>query len=201
MYASIYIQMKLLLFDPRFSPMERLATRTYIGNSGAKKSTLLPPPTLITPTSPTSPTNGGIHTGPLTSSSVPYTLDQENYGFRSSSHYPTNTSFMWGIWQCGDEITLLLEESDTLLFPEGALQVSPQHWRIIKLSGRAIDFDETGIVSSMSQVESGIPALNISTATTNCTLVPEELLVTTLSALSMTMKLPVEEDPYEVGLS
>jgi len=37
-------------------------------------------------------------------------------------------------------------------FPEGALVLSPQRWRLIKLCGRAIDFDETGIVSAMSKV-------------------------------------------------
>ena len=188
--------MKLLLFDPRFSPMERLATRTYNDVNGLKKGPLLPLPMPLTPTLPTSPTESV--TSPLIS---PLNVEQENYGFRSPTGHTNRTSFMWGIWQCGDEITLLLEESDTLLFPEGALQVSPQHWRIIKLSGRAIDFDETGIVSAMSQIESGIPALNISTATTNCTLVPEELLVTTLSALSATMKLPAEEEYYEEGLA
>lgn len=73
------------------------------------------------------------------------------------------------------------------------LLVSPQRWKVIKLTGRAIEFDETGIVSAMSKVyhhcrhnyyviiiiiefakvESDVPSLNISTANTNCTLVPE----------------------------
>jgi hypothetical protein len=101
---------------------------------------------------------------------------------------------MWGVWQSGEEITFLLEESDILEFPEGALTVSPQHWRVIKLSGRPIDFDETGVVCAMSQLESGMPALNISTAITNCTLVPEELLDQTLENLSATMNIPIEYD-------
>jgi hypothetical protein len=36
----------------------------------------------------------------------------------------------------------------------------------------------------MSSVETGLPCLNISTATTNCTLVPEELLESTVNSLS-----------------
>ena len=70
--------------------------------------------------------------------------------------------------------------------------VSPQPWRIIKLTGRAIDYDETGIVSAMSQVESDVPTLNISTAITNCTLVPEERLENTLEQLSKALQCSVE---------
>ena len=43
--------------------------------------------------------------------------------------------FMWGIWRCENEITLLLEEGDVDSFPEGSLIVSPQPWRVIKLAG------------------------------------------------------------------
>ena len=96
---------------------------------------------------------------------------------------------MWGLWQCGQELTLLLEESDLERFPEGALVVSPQRWKVIKLSGRPIEFDETGVVSAMtswsalSSEEGQGMSLNISTATTNCSLVPEELLGQTLESL------------------
>ena len=74
----------------------------------------------------------------------------------------------------------------------GTLVVSPQPWRVIKLSGRAIDYDETGIVCAMSQVESDVPTLNISTAITNCTLVPEERLEYTLELLSKALQCPVK---------
>jgi hypothetical protein len=43
----------------------------------------------------------------------------------------------------------------------------------------------------MSQVESDVPTLNISTALTNCTLVPEERLNQTLEELSKALQCPV----------
>jgi hypothetical protein len=98
----------------------------------------------------------------------------------------SSASFMWGLWQCDSELTLLLEEADVESFPAGSLVVSPQRWKVIKLCGRAIEFDETGIVSAMTttQIQEGEGvSLNISTATTNCTLVPVELLSTTLTSL------------------
>ena len=85
----------------------------------------------------------------------------------------------------------LLEENDVDKFPEGALVVSPQPWKAIKLSGRAIDYDETGIICAMSQSEADVPTLNISTAISNITLVPEETLDTTLSQLSYAFNCPV----------
>lgn len=106
-----------------------------------------------------------------------------------------NCTFLWGIWHYDNESTLLLEEEDIDKFPEGSLTVTTQKWRTIKLSGRPIEFDETGVVSSMSKVEKNSPCLNISTATTNCTLVPEELLAETLRGLSETLKIRVE--PYQ----
>jgi hypothetical protein len=100
---------------------------------------------------------------------------------------------MMGFWQREDELTFLIDEEDLDMFPEGALDVSPQRWRVIKLCGRAIEFDETGIVSAMSRIESTVACLNISTATTNCTLVPEELFDTTATALSEALQCPIEE--------
>lgn len=104
------------------------------------------------------------------------------------------TTFMWGLWQCENELTFLLDESDVDSFPEGALTVSPQRWRMIKLGGRMIEYHETGIVSAMSNIDSSIPSLNISTASTNCTLVPEELLEQTLDGLSSSLGCPIR--PY-----
>lgn len=104
------------------------------------------------------------------------------------------TTFMWGLWQCENELTFLLDESDVDSFPEGALTVSPQRWRMIKLGGRMIEYHETGIVSAMSNIDSSIPSLNISTASTNCTLVPEELLEQTLDGLSASLGCPIR--PY-----
>jgi hypothetical protein len=102
-------------------------------------------------------------------------------------------TFLWGLWQCENELTFLLDESDADKFPEGALMLSPQRWKLIKLCGRAIDFDETGIVSAMSKIDQDVPSLNISTATTNCTLVPEELLGQTLNCLSQVLHCPYHD--------
>jgi hypothetical protein len=102
-------------------------------------------------------------------------------------------TYMWGFWQCESELTFLLDESDIDSFPEGALTVSPQRWRLIKLGGRKIEFDETGIVTAMSKIDPSIPSLNISSATTNYTLVPEELIEQTLNCLSESLKCPIRE--------
>ena len=99
---------------------------------------------------------------------------------------------MLGLWSCDDELTLLISEEDSKLFPPNSLIISPEKWKIIKLCGRAIEFDETGIVSAMSRVENDIPTLNISTASTNCTLVPEELVDEALLSLSNVLKCPIK---------
>ena len=103
------------------------------------------------------------------------------------------TKFMWGLWRCENEVTLLLEEADVDCFPEGSLIVSPQSWRVIKLAGRPIDYDETGVVCAMSQIETDVPTLNISTAITNCTLVPDDRLDATLEQLSKALQCPIEK--------
>ena len=108
-------------------------------------------------------------------------------------------TFMCGLWQVDSELTLMLEEADLDAFPEGSLVVSPQRWKVIKLTGRAIEFDETGIVSAMTASSSGVGemdagvSLNISTATTNCTLCPEELLGQTLETLRSTLGVGSDE--------
>ena len=79
------------------------------------------------------------------------------------------------------------------MFPIDSLIISPQHWKIIKLTGRSIEFDESGIISSMSYMEDhNISTLNISTATTNCTLVTEEELDSALESLKNTFKCPID---------
>jgi len=99
--------------------------------------------------------------------------------------------FMWGMWQFDNEVTLLLEEEDIDKFPPGSLTISPQRWRIVKLAGRPIAFDETGVVSMMSKTIDGVASLNISTVTTNATLVPDEVLQTTVNTLSRILQCPV----------
>ena len=96
--------------------------------------------------------------------------------------------FLWGLFRCDDEWTFLLSEEDISLFPEHSLTISPQCWKIIKLGGRQIHFNETGIVSAMSRMDIDVSAVHISTASTNCTLVPEEDLQPALSCLEKTLK-------------
>jgi hypothetical protein len=103
------------------------------------------------------------------------------------------SKFIWGIWQCDEEVTLLLSDDDVNLFPDGSLVVSPQRWKVIKLGGRPIAFDETGIVSAMSRMEVNVSTLNISTATTNCALVPEDQLDSSLVSLSTTFHCAVHK--------
>ena len=97
------------------------------------------------------------------------------------------------MWRCQDELTFLLDESDVDKFPEQALIVSPQRWKVVKLCGRPIDFNETGIVSAMSHVDS-VPSLNISSYNTNSTLVPEEHLQYALDTLSRAFNCQVQEN-------
>jgi hypothetical protein len=123
-----------------------------------------------------------------------YTGTSENAATKQSKSTTAmikHATFMWGMWQSENELTFLLNEDDVERFPPGALVLAPQRWRVIKLCGREIDFNETGIVSKMSMLESYIPSLNISTAKTNCTLVPDELLGAALASLSRTLKCTV----------
>ena len=168
-----------MLYDERYSPLERMVSKgiplrkSTLGSSGAALGS-------------TSTLGVGSETVSLMSRS-------RSTSELSESAARDKISFMWGFWQCENELTFLLDESDVDSFPEGALTVSPQRWRLIKLGGREIEFHETGIVTAMSKIDSSIPSLNISTATTNCTLVPEELLEQTLDCLSESLKCPVRE--------
>jgi hypothetical protein len=156
--------MKLLLFDKRYSGIEKSISKSP---------------------------------SPITSSDS--TADEEGKGSFSEIIENDNTpslsviddKYLWGIWQCDDEVTLLLNEEDYKLFPEGSLIISPQSWRVIKLGGRPIEFDETGIVNAMSRMEVNVSTLNISTATSNSALVPENQLESAISSLSNTFHCPV----------
>lgn len=50
------------------------------------------------------------------------------------------------------EISLLLDEEASTLFPLEHLAVCPLKWTAIKLCGRRFDFHETGCVCAMSKV-------------------------------------------------
>ena len=71
-------------------------------------------------------------------------------------------------------------------FPPGAVLGSPAPWRAMKLTGRKIGFDETGVVSSMfAPYRERVPLLNLSTFATNVTLVEERDLDAALSAFEV----------------
>ena len=175
---------RLMLFDPRFSTLERVFSKARqeqpqgqslmlgITNGRTKSNSRDRLANLAVEASASATAASFPPQPPPTQAQAP-----------TSSGRPA--TFMWGLWQCGSELTLLLDEQDIEAFPEDALVVSPQRWKVVKLSGRAIEFDETGIVSAMTSsydLEAGI-SLNISTATTNCSLVPDELLDQTLETL------------------
>jgi hypothetical protein len=68
-------------------------------------------------------------------------------------------------------------------FPPGAVLGSPAPWRAMKLTGRKIGFDETGVVSSMfAPYRERVPLLNLSTFGANVTLVEERELESALAA-------------------
>lgn len=107
---------------------------------------------------------------------------------------PSVAKFLVGIWQYKDEITLVMDESNMELFPDDTLEASPQKWKGIKLCGRPIGFDEFGFITGMSKVGVSSPSLNISTALTNITLVPEETLDSSILFLSHELKCPIDEE-------
>ena len=195
-----------MLFDERYSALERLVSRGDVssktkvgGTSGG--STLGSISTSVTGSDPN--TSAGTRSASRSRSdsiiinettSGDFTSGDESRRDLEKHMEPYGKStYMWGMWQCENELTFLIDESDVDRFPEGSLNVSPQRWRLIKLEGRMIEFDETGVVSAMSKIDPSIPSLNISTATTNYTLVPEELLEQTLDCLSNSLKCPVKE--------
>lgn len=170
---------KLLLFDDRFSPLEKqmsthpLAASANDNTSAMDRDTARAqhiwgmwhtslPSSMCTAITPTSSPVISSPTGMLP---------------------PVNTA---------KEITFLLPESEVAHFPPDSLLISPQQWRVIKLCGRPIAFHETGIVSAMSKIDANIPTLNISTVTANCTLVPEELLTVSVEKLAQTFGCPVK---------
>jgi hypothetical protein len=184
---------RLLLFDPRYSALERSMSKAIKEKERSRnnsRSSLsdpadAPPPVPSSSSSKLAqPRDGSTGSGwDLTGLELGEEKALAVSDQRASS---SSASFMWGLWQCDSELTLLLEEADVESFPAGSLVVSPQRWKVIKLCGRAIEFDETGIVSAMTttQIQEGEGvSLNISTATTNCTLVPVELLSATLTSL------------------
>lgn len=123
----------------------------------------------------------------------------ETFPHASFTKKPPNkgqASFIHGFWYVQNEVTFLFPESDLVKFPEDRLTISPQQWKVIKLCGRPIGFNETGVVSAMSGIDPTFPSLNISTAQTNCTLVPQELISVTAKDLSTVLNCPINYTPF-----
>ncbi len=162
----------MLLFDERFSPVAK-RYENYPQHSMSDYSL-----------------------GSLTADSTPVTTSESRRTLPKGKKEDTDrANFMWGVWCYDEEVTFLIGENELDQFPLDDLDLSPQQWRVIKLCGRPIAFNETGVVCAMSRIDTNIPSLNISTAITNCTLVPEELLEQTASGLSNALNCPVQYTP------
>lgn len=79
----------------------------------------------------------------------------------------------WSYTLSDDEISLILDERSLASFPEAAIVGTTTRWRPLRLSG-IFGFDEVGVVAKMfTPYEEGLPLLNISTFSTNVSLVEE----------------------------
>jgi hypothetical protein len=95
-----------------------------------------------------------------------------------------NKDYLWAYFSTNEEISMLLDERDLKDFPEDSLVICPQRWKAIRLVGKAIPFNETGVVKLMSSpYELGIQLLNMSTYMTNVTLVAEHEVETAIQRL------------------
>jgi len=83
--------------------------------------------------------------------------------------------YLWAYFSTHEEVSLLMDERDLNDFHEDSLVVCPTRWKAIRLIGKEIPFDETGIVRIMSTpYEAGVALLNMSTFSTNVSLVAED---------------------------
>jgi len=85
----------------------------------------------------------------------------------------------------GDEISLVIEEKDLLIFPSNTLEHTNQTWRAIKIDEGPLGFEATGIVSSIAQPLSqhNIFIYYISTFQTDYTLVQYKDLQAAIATL------------------
>ena len=92
----------------------------------------------------------------------------------------------WSYTLTDDEASLIVDEDSLASFPPEAIVGSSARWRPLRLCGRAFAFDETGVVSAMfAPFEEGVPLLNISTFSTNVSLVEEAELERALAAFEV----------------
>ena len=82
----------------------------------------------------------------------------------------------------------------------GSSTIDTQYWRAIRLCGRRFGFDETGVVSAMfAPYEEGVPLLNLSTFSTNITLVEESELQRALAAFAFRHVYEDEDEEQDAG--
>jgi len=87
----------------------------------------------------------------------------------------SSKDFLWAYFSTKEEVSLLVDERDLIDFAEESLTSCPQQWKAIRLVGKDIPFDETGIVKLMSSPYTlGVHLLNLSTFKTNISLVSEQ---------------------------
>ena len=103
--------------------------------------------------------------------------------------------FLLAIIDTDEDLTLLLDEETVALFPEEAISVCPILWRPIKLDGKAFKFDETGVVSAMSDLPADVSILAMSTFKTSITLVQDQDLEATFSTLARRLNARVLRSP------
>ena len=90
-----------------------------------------------------------------------------------------------GVWR-RRQISLIIDEDSLQLFPEDAIVGSSERWRPMRLCGKSFAFDVTGVVSAMfAPYEEGMPLLNISTFSTNISLVEESDLERALASFDV----------------
>ncbi|KAL1523015.1 hypothetical protein AB1Y20_017977 [Prymnesium parvum] len=106
----------------------------------------------------------------------------------------------WSYTHVEDEVSLIVDDLTLQDFPEEALVGGTStRWRPLMLAGRSFAFNETGVVSAMfAPYEDGVPLLNISTFSTNVTLVEDSDIERALSAFKLPHKvLECEESDGE----
>jgi hypothetical protein len=112
----------------------------------------------------------------------------------------TDAHCFWSYTHVDDEISLIVDEPSLQTFPEEALeraQGSSTRWVPLRLCGRSIAFDETGVVSAMfAPSEESMPLLNISTFSTNISLIEESCLEQALASFDVpVVGAPATESP------
>eukprot|EP00308_Calcidiscus_leptoporus_P016559 CAMPEP_0119354792 /NCGR_PEP_ID=MMETSP1334-20130426/3773_1 /TAXON_ID=127549 /ORGANISM="Calcidiscus leptoporus, Strain RCC1130" /LENGTH=394 /DNA_ID=CAMNT_0007368463 /DNA_START=118 /DNA_END=1302 /DNA_ORIENTATION=+ len=105
----------------------------------------------------------------------------------------------WSYTHTDCDVSLIIDETSLRDFPEGAILGPPTRWRAVKLCGHQFAFDETGVVSAMfAPYKERLPLLNVSTFSTNVTLVEEKDLDRALGAFEVARIIVESEEHSDV---